>query len=39
MTDTTYAELEELTGIKDIRYKIKSIGKKIRECIKRKGLQ
>lgn len=39
MTDTTYAELEELTGVKDIRYKIKSIGKKIRECIKRKGLQ
>lgn len=38
MTDTTYAELEELTGIKNVRYKVKSIGKKIREHIKRKGL-
>lgn len=39
MTDTTYAELEELTGIKNVRYKINSICKKIKECIKRKGLQ
>lgn len=39
LTDITYTELEELTGIKNVRYKINSIGKKIRECIKRKGLQ
>ena len=30
LTDTTYKELEELTGIKDIRYKLKTIIKKIR---------
>lgn len=30
LTDITYEELEELTGIKDIRYKLKKIIKKLR---------
>lgn len=30
LTDITYTELEELTNIKDVRYKIKTIIKKIR---------
>ena len=34
LTDITYTELEELTEIKDVRYKIKTIIKKIRETKK-----
>lgn len=34
LTDYTFSEIEELTGIKDIRYKIKGIIKKIRGTIK-----
>lgn len=34
LTDITYTELEELTEIKDVRYKIKAIIKKIRGTIK-----
>lgn len=30
LTDVTYEELEDLTGIKDIRYKLKKVIKKIR---------
>lgn len=34
LTDITYTELEELTNIKGVRYKIKTIIKKIRETKK-----
>ena len=33
LTDITYTELEELTGIKDARYKLKGILKKVRKKI------
>lgn len=33
LTDITYTELEELTGIKDVRYKLKGILKKVRKKI------
>lgn len=33
LTDITYTELEELTGIKDLRYKLKGILKKVRKKI------
>lgn len=35
LTNTSYSQLEELTGIKDVRYKLNKIVKKIRD--KRKG--
>lgn len=35
LTDMSYIELEDLTGIKNVRHKIKSIIKKIRGYIKR----
>lgn len=34
LTDTTYAELEEITGIKNVRYRIKTIIKKVRDMKK-----
>lgn len=33
LTDTSYKQLEELTGIKNVRYKIKGIIKKIKERV------
>lgn len=33
LTDTSYKQLEELTGIKNLRYKIKGIIKKIKERV------
>ena len=33
LTDITYTELEELTGIKDLKYKLKGILKKVRKKI------
>lgn len=33
LTDITYTELEELTNIKDVRYKIKTIIKKIKKKV------
>ena len=34
LTDYTYSEIEELTNVKDVRYKIKGVIKKIRGSIK-----